>query len=149
MHNWYHSIKASILLCTRDEIVIYMADSLLPLFPLLPLLPLFPLVHLLGTLLAVTGSNHLVPRLLINWPLVPLFSPCSSQPKIPTPRGFPDPNMYLIRTTLRTQPQMLPYIYSGSYVWIMCWNYRLLFYTERRQSLYCLLRRVTIFLNRF
>jgi hypothetical protein len=85
--------------------VIYMADSLLPLFPLLPLLPLFPLVHLLGILLAVTGSVYLVPRLLVNWPLVPLFSPCSSQPKIPTPRGFPDPNMYLIRTTLWTQPK--------------------------------------------
>jgi hypothetical protein len=49
--------------------IIYTADSLLPLFPLLPLLPLlplFPLIHLLGTLLAVTGSVHLVPRLLVN-----------------------------------------------------------------------------------
>ncbi len=80
----------------------YMADSLPP---LLPLLPLFPLIHLLGTLLAVIGSVHLVSRLLVNWPFVPLFSPCGPQPKVPTPRGFPDPNMHLIRTTLRTQPQ--------------------------------------------
>jgi hypothetical protein len=41
----------------------YMANSLLP---LLPLLPLFPLIHLLGTLLAVIGSVHLVSRLLVN-----------------------------------------------------------------------------------
>ncbi len=72
---------------------------------LAPLLPLFPLIHLLGTLLAVIGSVYLVSRLLVNWPFVPLFSPCGPQPKIPTPRGFPDPNMHLIRTTLRTQPK--------------------------------------------
>jgi hypothetical protein len=67
MHNWYHSIIASIPLCTRDETVcIYTANPLLPLFPLFPLLPSFPLIHLLGTLLAVTGSVHLVSRLLVN-----------------------------------------------------------------------------------
>jgi hypothetical protein len=30
------------------------------------LLPLFPLIYLLGTLLAVIGSVHLVSRLLVN-----------------------------------------------------------------------------------
>ncbi len=33
---------------------------------LLPFVPLSILFHLLGTLLAVTGSVHLVPRLLVN-----------------------------------------------------------------------------------
>jgi hypothetical protein len=33
---------------------------------LLPFAPLSTLLHLLGTLLAVTGSVHLVPRLLVN-----------------------------------------------------------------------------------
>ncbi len=31
-----------------------------------PLAPLFDLSHLLGTLLVVIGSVHLVPRLLVN-----------------------------------------------------------------------------------
>jgi hypothetical protein len=39
---------------------------LVPLAPLVPLVPLLPLFHLLGTLLAVTGSVHLVSRLLVN-----------------------------------------------------------------------------------
>ncbi len=50
-----------------------MASYVYDTFPLLfsplvdPLLaPLFTLLNLLGTLLAVTGSVHLVPRLLVN-----------------------------------------------------------------------------------
>ncbi len=58
IYNWYHSITTSILLYTRTRHIMYKAY-----FPLLPFAPLF---HLLGTLLAVTGSVHLVPRLLVN-----------------------------------------------------------------------------------
>ncbi len=55
--------------------------------PLLTLLcsPLPPF-YLLGTLLAVTGSVHLGPRLLVNWPAL---SHPSSQP-LPSP-NFPEP----------------------------------------------------------
>jgi hypothetical protein len=64
IYNWYHSITTSILLYTRDDIdCMY---TIIPLAPLVPLFPLFDPPHLLGTLLAVTGSVHLVPGLLVN-----------------------------------------------------------------------------------
>jgi hypothetical protein len=55
MYNWYHSIAA--IICTRRD-RLYVHDY--------PLAPLVPLLHLLGTLLVITGSVHLVPRLLVN-----------------------------------------------------------------------------------
>ncbi len=70
----------------------------------LPLVPLVPLVYLLGTLLAVSGSVHLCSLLLVNWP--PFVLPVAHVlplPKIPTPRGFPDPNIHSIRMTLWTR----------------------------------------------
>jgi hypothetical protein len=70
IYNWYHSITASILLYTRDENR-FICTRYIPLaifspcwFPLL--LPCLTLLNLLGTLLAVTGFVHLVPRLLVN-----------------------------------------------------------------------------------
>jgi hypothetical protein len=72
IYNWYQSITTSIPLytwvrhnlCTRHIPFLSLADfSLLPFAPLVPLSPLF---YLLGTLLVVTGSVHLVPRLLVN-----------------------------------------------------------------------------------
>ncbi len=47
-----------------------LADS-----PLLPIAPLSTPFYLLGTLLAVTGSVHLGPRLLVNWPPLSQLSP--------------------------------------------------------------------------
>jgi hypothetical protein len=42
-------------------------QGIFPFAPLLPpFVPLSTLLHLLGTLLAVTGSVHLVPRLPVN-----------------------------------------------------------------------------------
>ncbi len=63
MHNWYQSIIARIPIYTRDEIC-YVHGWFFA--PLLPVFPLFPLIYLLGTLLAVIGSVHLVSRLLVN-----------------------------------------------------------------------------------
>jgi hypothetical protein len=53
----------------------------------------------------VTGSVHLCSLLLINWPLVPHLAHVLPLYKIPTPRGFPNPNIHLIRTTLWTRPK--------------------------------------------
>jgi hypothetical protein len=39
--------------------------------------------------------------------LCPFVQPSWLSTQNPDPPGFPDPNLYLIRTTLRTQPQML------------------------------------------
>ncbi len=58
MYNWYLAITPSILLYTRRDMDYIHTYS--------PLLPFAPLLYLLGTLLAVTGSVHLVPRLLVN-----------------------------------------------------------------------------------
>ena len=71
IYNWYHSLLQSFRyihridrLCTR----------------LSPCSPCFPF-HLLGTLLAVTGSVHLFLGLLVNWPLyfphLPIWPPPS------------------------------------------------------------------------
>ncbi len=73
----------------------YMIIPLLRLLRLLRLLPLFVPFHLLGTLLAVTGSVHLFPGLLVNWP--PSFpSPAhvAPHPKSRPPGVFPDPNIH-------------------------------------------------------
>jgi hypothetical protein len=68
IHNWYHSITTSIHLYTRTQITMYMTHS--PCFVVSPcaftLLPFTIPCHLLGTLLAVTGSVHLGLRLLVN-----------------------------------------------------------------------------------
>ncbi len=60
------SITPSILLCTRRDMDYIHGIFIFLCFPLLPFAPLFTLLHLLGTLLAVTVSVHLVPRLLVN-----------------------------------------------------------------------------------
>ncbi len=57
------SLQAFHYMYTRDKTG-YVNDYSLA--PLAPLAPLVPLLYLLGTLLAVTGSVHLVPRLLVN-----------------------------------------------------------------------------------
>ncbi len=68
-------------------------------FPLLftslcwfPFVPLSVSFYLLGTLLAVTGSVHPVPRLLANWSPHLHPSPFPPHSEIPTPWGFPEPN---------------------------------------------------------
>jgi hypothetical protein len=67
-----------------NTITIYMAQS--PCFFIspcwIPFAPLSNPLHLLGTLLAVTGSVHLGLRLLVNWP--PLSQPF--------PQSLPPPN---------------------------------------------------------
>jgi hypothetical protein len=82
--------------CIYDKTwAIYMAHFLCS--PLLPFL-------LTWNPPSVTGSVHLVPRLLVsNFP-IPSSGSYTLPPEIPTPRGFPDPNIHLIRTTLQTQP---------------------------------------------
>jgi hypothetical protein len=65
IYNWCHSITTSILLYTRGENKVYMYTINSPCY-FFPFAPLFNPSHLLGTLLAVTGSVHLIPRLLIN-----------------------------------------------------------------------------------
>jgi hypothetical protein len=63
------------------------------LFPI-PFCSLFIPLYLLGTLLAVTGSVHLVSRLLINW--LPISLPWLIYPPSwnPDPLGFPSPNIH-------------------------------------------------------
>jgi hypothetical protein len=99
IYNWYHSITTGILLCTRTrtQFILYMAHSPCFLSPLADshLLPFSTPLYLLGTLLAVTGSVHLVPRLLVNYlPQFPHLAHIPPLSKIPTPRGFPDPNIH-------------------------------------------------------
>ncbi len=66
--------------------------------------PLCSPFYLLGTLLAVTGSVHLLPRLLVNW--LPHFLTWLIYPPTqnPDPPGFSRSKYTPIRTTLRTQP---------------------------------------------
>ena len=70
IYNWYHSITTGIHLYTRTQIICTWRIPLLYYLPLLvsfaPLVPLYNPLHLLGTLLAVTGSVHLGLRLLVN-----------------------------------------------------------------------------------
>jgi hypothetical protein len=58
IYNWYLSIVPSIVLYTRRDMS-YVHG-------IFSFAPLSTLLYLLGTLLAVTGSVHLVPRLLVN-----------------------------------------------------------------------------------
>jgi hypothetical protein len=66
IYNWYHSITTGIHLYTRTQLYVHGAFPLLYYLPLLPLFPFSDPLHLLGTLLAVTGSVHLGLRLLVN-----------------------------------------------------------------------------------
>jgi hypothetical protein len=108
MHNWCHSSISGILYTHGHKLQCTTIHGAFPLLlsPLTssPFLPLCVPFYLLGTLLAVTGSVHLVPRLLVTTPLFPHLALVPSHPKSRPPLGFPDPNMHLIRTTLRTQP---------------------------------------------
>jgi hypothetical protein len=69
-----------------------------------PLLPFDPL----STYLEPSFCDRIrPPRSQVARKLTPLFPHLAhvpSHPKSRPPLGFPDPNMYLIRTTLRTQP---------------------------------------------
>jgi hypothetical protein len=72
----------------------------------IPLLPCSVPFNLLGALLAVTGSVHLVPRLLVIQ--LPYFPPLAHIPpyhKIPTPQGFPDPNIHSLGRHCEPDPQ--------------------------------------------
>jgi hypothetical protein len=77
---------------------------LLSAFPfLIPFLSPFVSLYLLGTLLAVIGScphRSQVARKLIS--PFPSPSPYTPHSKIPTPWGFPEPNMHITKTTSRT-----------------------------------------------
>jgi hypothetical protein len=88
---------------TKYATVYYRAIPLLSAFPFLILLcsPFVPL-YLLGTLLAVIGSVHLVPRLLVNWSSH--FPPLAHIPLIPNPGppGSPRSKYTFIRMTSRT-----------------------------------------------
>ncbi len=66
LYNWYHSITTDIHLYTRTQIICTWRIPLALLSPLAPLATLSDPLHLLGTLLAVTGSVHLGLRLLVN-----------------------------------------------------------------------------------
>jgi hypothetical protein len=68
IYNWCHSITTSIHLYTQTQITMYMRIPLALLSPLAdsPYSLFQPPFHLLGTLLAVTGSVHLGLRLLVN-----------------------------------------------------------------------------------
>ncbi len=82
-----------------------------PLSPLPFCSPFVPL-YLLGTLLAVIGSVHLVPRLHVNWSSH--FPPLALIPLIPKSRppwGFPDlniPSLGLHRETGSQDPAHIP-----------------------------------------
>jgi hypothetical protein len=69
IYNWYHSITTGIHYIHEHRFDVHGTFPLLYYLPLLSSVPfcshLYPL-YLLGTLLAVTGSVHLVPRLLVN-----------------------------------------------------------------------------------
>jgi hypothetical protein len=96
-------------------------------FPLLPLLPF----HLLGTLLAVTGSVHPGLRLLVNW--TPQFPPLLIYPQfqIPDPLRFLPSKYTFIRMASRTwltrsstlqivQPTFVSFFFSQ----YLCWQVR-------------------------
>ncbi len=74
---------------------------LLSLF-LIPFCSPFVSLYFLGTPLAVIGSVHLVPRLLVNWSSH--FPPLAIYPSFqnPDPPGFPRSKYTFIRTTSRT-----------------------------------------------
>jgi hypothetical protein len=69
IYNWYHSITTGIHYVHEHN---YNVHGAFPSLCYLPLLSSVPLCshsspfYLLGTLLAVTGSVQLVPRLLVN-----------------------------------------------------------------------------------
>ncbi len=67
IYNWYHSDVTGIHYVHEYVIVYYRAIPLLllSLFSI-PFCSPFVSLYLLGTLLAVIGSVHLVPRLLVN-----------------------------------------------------------------------------------
>jgi hypothetical protein len=67
IYNWYHSDVTSIHYVHEFVTVNYRSIPLLFASPLfVPFCSPFVSPYLLGTLLAVTGSVHLVPRLLVN-----------------------------------------------------------------------------------
>ncbi len=89
VHDWYHSYVSSILTYTNMSYNVQLCMAHSPYFisPCWSSLALpFVLFYLLGTLLAVTGSVHLSPRLLVNW--LSLTQPSPFQiPRVPiTPR---------------------------------------------------------------
>ena len=65
IYNWYHSDVTGIHYVHEYVTMYYRAIPLLSV-SLFPFAPHSSLSYLLGTLLAVTGSAHLVPRLLVN-----------------------------------------------------------------------------------
>ncbi len=66
--------------------------------------PLCSPFYLLGTLLLWQDPSTSFPGCSWTTPLFPHLALVPSHPKSRPPLGFPDPNMHLIRTTLRTQP---------------------------------------------
>ncbi len=95
IYNWYHSTLQAFIMYTI-QIQWVQSDPLASFAPLfsIPFCSPFVSPYLLGTLLAVTGSVHLVPRLHVNWSSY--FPPLFHIPPIPKsrPRGFPDPNKH-------------------------------------------------------
>ncbi len=88
---------------------------------------LFVPPYLLGTLLAVIGSVHLVPRLLINWSFhFPPLAHIHLIPKSPPPWGFPDLNIHSLGQHCEAGPQDLAH-YEPLHViclWALCHSTR-------------------------
>ncbi len=105
--NWYHSDVTDIHYI-HGYVAAHCKKSpcflLSPFFT--PLCSPFAPLYLLGTLLAVIGSVHLVPRLLVNWSSH--FPPLAHIPLIPKsqpPLGFSRSKYTLIRATRETGSQ--------------------------------------------
>ncbi len=113
MYNWYHSITASILLCTdiRWSSHMYRIYSL-AISPLVdfPLAPLFNLSHLLGILTWIRPPRSQVARKLTS--LFPSPGSLVPYPKSRPPGVF-QTQIYIRQDDIANPTHKLAYTYSG------------------------------------
>ncbi len=105
IYNWCHSITANILLCTQDEKGYVHNHSPCFFSPCSPC-PLFSPLQL--TWNPPCCDRIRPPHFQVARKLTPLFpSPGSDTPlpKIPTPQGFPDPNIHSLGRHCEPNPQ--------------------------------------------
>ncbi len=105
---WYHSLLQSFRYIHRiDRLCTWLSPSS-PCSPCSPCSLCSPF-HLLGTLLAVTGSVHLFLGLLINWPLYFPHLPIWPPTRNPDPLGFPRPKIDTHKDDIANPTHMLAY----------------------------------------
>ncbi len=102
IYNWYHSNVTGIHYVHEHRLQRVQDNPLASYFSPFSFAPHSYPLYLLGTLLAVIGSVHLVSRLLVNWSSH--FPPLAHLPPIPKsrPPEFPRSKYTFIRMTSRT-----------------------------------------------